>query len=312
MERFKRVSDRPLLDLTAVPWAQPKAVVKGAQMTASAREVRATIMHPSVMELGKCVTGARDRFIIYYAPHHSEGIGAATAPSLTGPWTPLAENPILHLRQFGEFWHHISAPDVIHLPERKRFWMYFHGPVKDADQETGLAISEDGVSFGRYSEGPILKYPYLRVFRWKGQFYGVARVGNDLGLVRSADGIVWEDWPRGLLLYTGDAQEEYDRLRHHAVWVVRDTLYLYYCTYTKPDLSVEAIKLATMDLSGDWLKWPTPTRRGVVLAPELEWEQGNLRDPYLIEADGALFVFYVGGNENGIGLARLLKENGPG
>jgi len=307
LEKFERVSDQPLLGVEAVPWCAPKKVMKGANMPEAASEVRRTIMHPSAIDLKKWTSDAPARFAMYYAPHHSEGIGMATARSLAGPWTPLSENPIVELNSFSGFKGHISAPDVIFLPEEQRFRMYFHGGTHGAGQQTGLATSQDGIHFAVYSQDPILKYPYLRLFRRDSVFYGVVRVGNDLGLVRSDDGITWEDWPRGLLLCTGDQQQEYDRLRHHAVWIVGDRLYLYYCTYTKPDLSVEAIKLATMDISGDWSDWPMPTRRGVALGPELDWERGNIRDPYLIEADGGLFMFYVGGNEIGIALARMTR-----
>lgn len=300
---FQRIAAQPLLDLSAVPWCPDKRVMKGDKRFETIPEVRRTIVHPSVIELGRYVPGA-PRFILYYAPHHSDGIGAATAEELTGPWTPLPQNPILRMADVPCLSNHISGPDVIYVPEERRFRMYFHGSVPGVGQQSAMAVSKDGVRWRLEPQRVVLPYPYLRVFRRGGWYYGICRLGVDLGLVRSRDGIAWEDWPRGKLLATGEEQKEYDRLRHYHILVRDDTLLLYYCTYTAPDLSVESIKLASMPISGDWAAWPYPERLGVVLAPELAWEQSNLRDPYLMEADGRLYMFYVGGNEAGIGLAR--------
>lgn len=309
MDRFVRVTEEPLLGLDAVPWARPRRVVKGGDISRTQEETRRTIIHPSVLDLSAVdrPAGVAARFIMYYAPHHSHGIGAAAADDLRGPWTPLAGNPVLTLDRFTGIENHISGPDVVHVPGEGRFRMYAHGSVSGAGQQTVLAVSDDGVYFEALSQEPVLAHPYLRVFRREGVWYGVARFGKDLGLVRSPDGIEWEEWPHGLFLATGDEHEEYDRLRHHAVRLVGDVLHVYYCTYVRPDLSVEAIKSATMDVRGGWRAWPRPERRGIVLAPELAWENGNLRDPYLIETEAGLFMFYVGGNESGIALAKAQR-----
>jgi len=305
--RFERVADVPLLGLSAVPWAEPRPVVKGAPRPSGRREVRATIMHPSVIEAGRFAEGAPARYVMYYAPHHSRGVGAAVADRLTGPWTPLAQNPIVRLEQIEGIAGHVSGPDVIWVEEERRFRMYVHGSVQGAGQQTALAFSRNAVDFEPHGSNPVLSYPYLRVFRWGGAYYGVARRGNDLGLVRSQDGIGWEDWPKGLLLECAAAHGEHDRLRHHCVWLCEDVLHLFYCTYRDPELGVEAIRLATMRLEGDWERWGPPRRRGDVLVPELDWEAGNLRDPYVIAAQDGLYMFYVGGNEAGIGLAKRVR-----
>ena len=299
---FERLNKTPLLGLDAVPWCQAGTVVKGEKTTRARREVRGTIMHPSVIEAGRFSKSAPSRYLMYYAPHHSPGVGVAAAERLTGPWKPLSENPILRVDQFSGIAGHLSGPDVIWVPEERRFRMYVHGVAPGSGQQTGLAASADGVHFEPVSPDPVLPHPYLRVWRLKGIYYGVARFGNDLGLVRSADGIEWQQWPGGLLLARGAEHGEYDRLRHHCVHLVGDTLHLYYCTYVDPDENTEAIRLAVLPLAGDWTEWKV-RRLGDVLRPELDWEQNNLRDPYVIEGDGRLYMFYVGGHEAGIALA---------
>ncbi|MFP4026237.1 MAG: hypothetical protein ACLFWL_00410 [Candidatus Brocadiia bacterium] len=306
---FKLVTDTPLLDLSAVPWTQPKRVVKSNDIPENAREVRSTIMHPSVIEAGRYLNDPPARYLMYYAPHHSPGIGAAASDKLEGPWEPLEENPILHLEDCGGIHGHISGPDVIWMPETERFRMYFHGSVPEAGQQSGVAASADGIHFETLRNEPILTKPYLRVFRKAGDFYGVCRFGRNLGLVRSPDGLTWEEWPNGLLLETGEKQEEFDRLRHHCLWIEGTTLYVFYCTYRDPECRLETIRAAVMSIEGDWQNWDKPQRLGDVIRPELEWESNNIRDPYLIEAGGRLYMFYVGGNETGISLA--IAKDGP-
>jgi len=299
---FQRVSDAPLLGPDAVPWCEPSTVVKGGATSRSKKEVRRTIMHPSVIEATRYRKDAPARYLMYYAPHHSQGIGAAAADELTGPWTPLAENPLVRLDQFRGIKGHVSGPDVVWVPEESRFRMYLHGSVPQSEQQTGLAVSPDGVHFEPADPDPILPHPYLRVWRWDGLYYGVCRFGNDLGLVRSEDGMNWQEWPNGLLLERGPQHGEYDRLRHHCVHVIEDVLHLYYCTYRDAEESVEAIRLAAMPMRGEWTEWRIE-RLGDALTPALDWEQENVRDPYIIEADGRVYMFYVGGNEAGISLA---------
>jgi hypothetical protein len=303
---FRRLGDGPLLGLEAVPWAEDRQVVKGHTTAADEVEMRSTIMHPSVLRAEVLIEAAPAPYLMYYAPHHSSGLGVALADDPTGPWRPYTGNPILHLDQFAGLHDHISGPDVLWVPEEGRLRMYLHGIVPGEGQHTGVAVSHDGLHFEPLRSDSVLSYPYLRVFRWDGEWFGVCRFGVNLGLVRSEDGLDWEELPGGLLLQIGDEHGEYDRLRHHCVHLIGDTLHLYYCTYRDPGLRVEAIRLAVMSLKGDWRNWRPPVRRGDVLRPKLDWETSNLRDPYILEADGELYMFYVGGNEAGIALTTMV------
>lgn len=239
---------------------------------------------------------------MYFAPHHSEGIGCALAEKPTGPWQIPKDAPILRLEQFPEFVEHISGPKVVWIPEENHFRMYLHGTVHGQGQQTGVAVSRDGLHFEPLYPGAVMPYPYLRVFRYGGYYYGVCRIENKLGLVRSEDGLRRTEWSRNPLLKPEAEFGEYDRIPHHCVHLQNHILYLYYCTYRDPGERMECIRLAVMNLSGDWENWQDPTRLGDVLTPSLPWEANNLRDPYIFPYKGKL-LYYVGGNEAGIGLA---------
>lgn len=298
--QFTRASEQPLLDLSAVPWASK----------------RKTIMFPTVLDMSQYLSDPIDRFYMYYAPHHSEGIGLATAPHPEGPWKPYSGNPIITLDQFSGIRGHISAAELLFQPEERRFLAYPHGSSKPG-QNTVAASSEDGVHFTPISQMPILSSDpagtwetsgasYLRVFRHgESMIYGIFKSESQHGVVRSRDGIHWEHWPRNPLIEPVAEENEFDRIRHTAVMIVQGILHLFYSTYTNPDLSCELIKLATWTLADDWEDWGELKRWGPVFEPAPPWEENNVRDPFLLRYGEMVYMYYVGGNEKGIALAKI-------
>ena len=168
---FHRVTEGPVLGLEAVPWAEPRPVVKGYGLAADQIEVRPTIIHPSVIQADPLGEAAPAPWLMYYAPHHSPGIGVAGAERLAGPWRPLGDHAVLRLEQFTGLSDHLSGPDVLWVPEENRLRMYCHGVVPGEGQQTGVAVSADGLHFEPLHGGPILPYPYLRVFRRDRSWY---------------------------------------------------------------------------------------------------------------------------------------------
>ncbi|MBD3180778.1 hypothetical protein GF312_00700 [Candidatus Poribacteria bacterium] len=305
--RITRVKDKPLLDLSAVPWANR----------------RKTIMVPTVLDMSRYTIESLDRFYMYYAPHHSKGIGLATSPHPEGPWTPYKENPIITLDQFPGIKGHISALEMTCLKDKGIFLCYPHGSGLKSGQDTVIGSSKDGITFEAISDAPILSSDpsckweqrgasYLRVFEYKDTIYGIFKSEKMHGLVKSKDGIHWEYWPRNPLIEPLAEEKEYDRIRHTSVIIVDDVLFMFYSTYTKSDLSCESIKLATCTLTDNWKNWGKLKRWKEVFTPELDWEENNVRDPFLLKYGDIVYMYYVGGNEKGIALAktdyRLLEE----
>ncbi len=324
--RFQRVSDTPLLDLSAVPWCAQEA------------RPRPSIICPTVVDMAPFadvlpglpgLPGPIDRFYLYYAPHHSDGMGLATAPHPEGPWTPYSGNPILRMEDAPGLRTHISSPEFVHRPDRPHapFWLYFHGRAlpEGAGQETCVAESADGISWRLLSPEPVLTTTpeqsgegvtaaYLRVFKPRtgaeGEWlYGLYKGGRTHGLARSRDGLHWEHRPHNPLLSADPTAGEHRLIRHTGLLVEGDTLHIYYCTPALPDLSREEIKLATLDIaSDDWREWGPLQRHGTVLAPELEWEASDVRDPFPFLHDGTIYLYYTGGHEQGVGLARAVPR----
>ena len=124
------------------------------------------------------------------------------------------------------------------------------------------------------------------------------------GLVRSKDGLHWEHWPHNPLIEIGEEHREFDRIRHVATMIREPRLYIFYSSYTNPERSREAIKLASLPMRGRWEDWGPLKRWGEVLGPSLPWEENNVRDPYLLRHGETFYLYYAGGNEKGIALAK--------
>jgi hypothetical protein len=202
---------------------------------------------------------------------------------------------------------HIASPEVIVDEENQRLLMFFHGYDERGIQSSGVAASSDGMGFVPLDQR--IPSTYLRAFEYRGQNYLLGMPGV---LFRS-DSITGPWQPRSKLLFQPD-------MRHAGLWLDGSTLYVF---WSMVGYAPERLLLSTVDLSaGDWDDW-VATAPVDVLLPELAWEGGELnampslrgeldvpakelRDPYVIrDEDGQLYLFYVGGGEKAIGVARL-------
>tara|TARA_R100000027_G_scaffold18279_2_gene13134 strand:+ start:11688 stop:12812 length:1125 start_codon:yes stop_codon:yes gene_type:complete len=241
---------------------------------------------------------------------------------------------------------HISSPDV-HVDHRKnRIVLYFHGPVYfngtgggGLAQKTFVAFSSDGLNFNRQIVPVALGLAYLRVFEYSGRTYGIAARGN---LYTAPEGDLYSppesfDCSKDYWTLEGESytdtpfQHDLDgdpdgpeRLRHVGLRVDGDRLEVF---HSRVGDAPERILLTTIDLAaGPTTEWEPAYPPSEVLWPELEWEGTGyqlspstggpqrgvqqLRDPYIFEdEDGALFLFYSGAGEEGIGVASLVASD---
>jgi hypothetical protein len=192
--------------------------------------------------------------------------------------------------------------------------MYFHQPPAPGspakEQRTYLATSKDGLRFTARKEE--IGHAYLRAFRHKGAVYGFGMSGTADGVfMRSTDGLQpFEDGPHCL-----------PKVRHSAMWVEGDTLFL---VYTIVGESPERLQLSTVDLSKDWKEW-TPSPPEILLEPEKDYEGATLpldpskngaimtpvrqlRDPAIFAEDGRRYLLYAVAGEQGIAIAELISR----
>lgn len=279
---------------------------------------------PSLIKVPEWVDNPLGRYYLYFSHHKGDHIRLAYADSLKGEWKiygpgtlslrdslfPAEAPPLKSFPKFLQdrikpyLYAHIASPEVRIVADRKEIRLYYHGMLENATQATRVAVSGDGVNFTARPQ--VITRPYLRMFRWDGQFYGMAMPGI---FYRSQDGLT--NFEEGPMLFNKD-------MRHSALLVRDNTLYVF---FTQVGDAPERLLLSKIDLSLDWTKW-TESEAEEVLRPEEPWEGADkpiepsargaietpvnqLRDPALYEEDGKLWLLYSVAGEYGIAISTL-------
>jgi len=200
---------------------------------------------------------------------------------------------------------HIASPDVHVLDDLKEIRMYYHGLDDFGRQITRVASSADGISFVAQKE-PVVDRSYLRVFRYKGAFYGLTMPGV---FYRSMDGKT--KFERGPELFNPN-------MRHSALLVINDVLLVF---WTQVGDAPERILFSTVNIRDDWGAWyESPSEE--LIRPEYPWEGvdcavepsvrssinapvNQLRDPAIFQEDDRVFLLYTVAGESGIAISEL-------
>lgn len=286
----------------------------------------ANINGPSLIKVPDWIKNPLGKYYLYFAHHSGKYIRMAYADDIKGPWK-MYEPGTLQMKDCpcSDITNgppkHIASPDV-HIDEASRsIVMYYHCPVIlsevertqfDQEQMTLRATSADGLHF--ISEENKLGDFYFQVFKWKDKHYAIARLGL---LYRSKNGKSdFEKGPNPFQELNAQAQ-----FRHSAVFIKNDILYVF---YSRIGDQPERILLSKINLSEDWNTW-TATDPVTVLAPELDYEGGNLplatskvgaskipvrelRDPGIFEENGKMYLLYSIVGELGIAIAEIIME----
>jgi hypothetical protein len=294
---------------------------------------------PTVIRVPDWVSRPLGRYYMYFANHMGSFIRLAYTERITGPWT-IYEPGVLHVRDtalfrpqpdppetMANFYTHVASPEILIDSAQKRFVLWVHGwwtngerwpsdPVDAREwasrngygQFTQVAESADGLHFE--VRPAITKTPYLRVFHYRGYYYGLS--GGRLS--RSTDPLAsfelgpnpFRDGPYST------------RVRHVALLLRGTRLHVF---FTAVGDSPERVLMSTIDLTSDWTAWRASPPVDV-LHPETSYECADLtsvpsergdvqervqqmRDPFVFEENGKTFVFYTICGEQGIAAAEL-------
>jgi hypothetical protein len=295
---------------------------------------------PSIMRVPDWVEQPLGRYYMYFAHHKGQHIRLAYADSLHGPWK-VYEPGVMDVSQTAFFrpqpdpepspygvYTHVASPEIYVDQARKRIVMWVHGQWTDGKrwpeavpeatawirqngyaQYTQVAESTDGLHFTAL---PVIsKQPYLRVFEYGGEFYGIAR----LGLLLRAKGPL-EEFQTGPNPFRDGPYS--NRVRHVALFPRGDKLEVFLSVIGD---APEKILHTTISLTGDWTQWKAGPYTEV-LRPEAAYEcremptapsevgeiygpAKQLRDPALFVENGKAYLFYTVCGEQGIGLAEV-------
>jgi hypothetical protein len=205
---------------------------------------------------------------------------------------------------------HVASPEIYIDEANWRLLMYYHGFDERGGQSSRMAISEDGLTFKVQPQRVFSTY--LRGFEFGDQHYLLGMPG----VLYRGSGPEGPFEPRDRLLFEPD-------MRHAGLLLEGSTLYVF---WSSVGYAPERILLSQVDLSpADWNDW-VATAPVDLLRPEVHWEgsalavmpslrgemyeaANELRDPFVFrDKDGRLYLYYVGGGEKAIGVARLIRR----
>lgn len=262
---------------------------------------------------GPSVIKSDNNYLLYFANHSGKHIKLAYSDDLKN-W--VLQNPALHIENTicnG----HIASPDV-HRINTDTYIMYFHGDV-DGKQKTYLATSKNGLDFYRYGRFAIADF-YFRMFEYHGITYGIAKDGNDGGILYQ--GLSKKDNINNINAYVQfqPIMKFLPKMRHCSTMVEDNILYVFYSNVGD---SPEHIRLLKIELSDTIETWNIISDE-MILKPIHEWEGSHiqpnpsdfgaaqvpvceLRDPYIFKNDEKYYLFYTVMGEAGISMAELEK-----
>ena len=287
---------------------------------------------PSVIRVPEWVTDRLGKYYLYFAHHKGPSIRLAYADQIMGPWV-VHPKPVLTVehRLFvtedldpnsrsdwvngpDYLYAHIASPDVHVDQNAKQILMFFHGLLPDGDQQTRLALSENGRSFS--AAPPLLGPSYLRAFRWRGGWYST-HLWGDVGRFESLS-TAPKIFPHRTLppQITGAPSA---KIRHGHICQVGEHIHF---VFSRVGDTPECILHCPIAMSHDPRDW----RFGPItklLNPDEPWEgfgkdpvksaEGSargwipeLRDPCLFYDEERLWLLYSGGGERGIGVAEMI------
>ena len=294
---------------------------------ASHPSLGANLNGPCLIRVPDWVRNPLGRYYLYFAHHQGTAIRMAYADAVTGPYTVYAPG-VLDLADT-PFRHHIASPDVRVDPDTLKITLLYHGsgPTEPNPggwaQSTVYAESEDGLRF--VSDRVYLAESYMRTFFRDGWHIGFSGgVARRLRRSRSRRG----PYEAGPVLEVegepfappapGQAIDRMFRMRHVAFHVQGDTLRLYYSNVGDVP---ERIKRTPVALDGDWTGWrggpveevvrPEKRHEGAALpiAPSAGGAAPGpvheLRDPFVFEEGGRVWLFYTVAGERGLALAEI-------
>ena len=305
---------------------------RALDLTELGKQPLANINGPSVIRVPRWVTNRFGKYYMYFAHHKGTSIRLAYADQITGPWR-MHKKPVLSLEHSlfvsqdldpetrcdwvngpDYLYAHVASPDVHVDHHNKQIVMFFHGLMPNGDQQSRLAISENGRSFS--VAPPLLGPSYLRAFQWRGRWYST-HLWGEMGLFETLS-TAPKIFPHRTLppQITGAPSA---KIRHGHICQVGEQTHF---VFSRVGDTPECILHCRIELSDDPQDW----RFGPVtklLNPDEPWEgfgkdpiksaEGSargwipeLRDPCLFYDEGRLWLLYSGGGERGIGVAEMI------
>lgn len=231
------------------------------------------------------------------------------------------DRPILELGKAGTFDEHGIMPSCV-VEVDQRLFLYYSGWSRGTTTGapyrnfTGLAVSDDGVTFTRVSEDPVLKAtaaePYsatspfmlLDQGQWRSwycsgtswrEFNGKMEHQYDLKTASSKDGVAWRQPGIAALACRNDSEA----LTRPTVIRANNTWHMWFCYRGSSDFrnGTESYRIGYAH-SDNLEQWTRDDAQAGIDVSDSGWDSLMIAYPYVIRQDNKLLMFY---NGNGFG-----------
>lgn len=289
----------------------------GNPVFTNAQSAFPTILWPSVLNVSEMIANPMDAYYMWYSTDHelsAYGIGLATAPAPTGPWTDYG---LVYRDEVQGV--ETETPSV--LWTGTEFFMYYQQAAAGWNQSTLLAKSPDGVTWTRF--GVVLDVAnttdqpgdghtgYFTPFYIGGRIVGYSLVGGGDysrgGMWFSNDGEVFTRDPRALG-YAADFAAQLGGRRpswHHSQVILWQGRLLWIGRVVLPVSGATTADafLAVAPISDDLRTFTAPPRP--LLTASDAWESADLRAWSLLADGGRLYIYYQMGNKFGVAFEEI-------
>ena len=243
----------------------------------------------------------------------------------------VSEKPILELGSLGDFDQYGIYPSCM-LKSKDTYKFYYAGWSRCDDvpfnTSIGMAISTDGVSFERYSKGPILgasptepfviSGPKVRKFNnywfmfylagteWK-MYNGKPEIIYKIKMATSSNGIDWQRENKNIIvdkLDENECQAGPDVFYHEGQYKMYFSYREGFNFRNEPGRGYK-IGYATSD---DLIVWHRDDDAGGITYSESGWDSTMHHYPHIFKVDGKYYMVYNGNDfgKYGFGIAELM------
>lgn len=242
----------------------------------------------------------------------------------------IGEEPILKLGGLGTFDEFGTYPVSV-IRRDEEIWAYYAGWTRCMSVPFNVAIgvarsSNEGKTFTKFGEGPILSYsinepfilsgPKIRFFNNKYYLFYIAGrkwvLDNGkpepvykIRLAISSDGLNWNKVDKDLIL---SKVEENEAQASPDVFYWNGKYHMFFCyRFSKGYRSKEKGYRIGYASSKDLINWDRQDEQAGITVSDEGWDSEMVSYPHVFELDGKLYMMYLGNGvgRNGFGLAEL-------